>query len=67
MTERILVGDTVAARLDDAFARFAADAGVARPDQTAGSGWTIVLVGDAGTHRRAIEDLGYGSVTVLRD
>jgi hypothetical protein len=55
------------ARLNDAFERFAADAGVARPDQPLGSGWTIVLVGDAGSHRRAIEELGYDSVTVLRD
>ena len=54
-------------RLDDAFERFAADAGVARSNQSPGSGWTIVLVGDAGTHRRAIEDLGFASVTVLRD
>jgi hypothetical protein len=55
------------ARLDGAFERFAAVAGVARPGQSAGAGWTIVLVGDAASHRPAIEGLGFAPVTVMRD
>lgn len=55
------------ARLDGAFERFAAVAGVARPGQSAGAGWTIVLVGDAASHRPAIEGLGFAPVRVIRD
>jgi predicted Zn-dependent peptidase len=55
------------ARLDAAFARFADRAGIARPGSAAGRGWTIVLAGDAATHRAAIEELGYGSLTVVSD
>ncbi|GAA6524510.1 pitrilysin family protein [Intrasporangium sp. DVR] len=54
-------------RLDEAFSRFAATAGVALPDRPAGSGWTIVLVGDAAAHRASIEQLGLGEVTVVTD
>ncbi|AXG13999.1 M16 family metallopeptidase [Intrasporangium calvum] len=55
------------ARLDDAFRRFAAGAGVALPGSPPGTGWTMVLVGDAATHRAAIEELGLGAVTVVGD
>ena len=54
-------------RLDGAFSRFADRAGVAQSDTPTGRGWTVVLVGDAATHRAAIEQLGYGSVAVVSD
>jgi predicted Zn-dependent peptidase len=54
-----------AARAEAAFARFAALAGVDADRR--GSGWTIVVVGDAADHREGIEALGLGQVTVVRD
>ncbi|MGN6753803.1 MAG: M16 family metallopeptidase [Intrasporangium sp.] len=54
-----------AERLDAAFSRFAAAAGI-DPDQP-GSGWTIVLVGDAAEHMSGIQGLGLGTVTVVHD
>ncbi|HET8594004.1 MAG TPA: pitrilysin family protein [Intrasporangium sp.] len=54
-----------ASRLDAAFGRFAATAGI-DPDQP-GSGWTIVLVCDAAEHMSGIQGLGLGPVTVVHD
>lgn len=53
------------ARLDAAFARFAADSGIdpARP----GAGWTVVVVGDAAQHVPGIQGLGLGPLTVVPD
>ncbi|EWT00498.1 protease [Intrasporangium oryzae NRRL B-24470] len=53
-------------RADGAYERFADAAGLGRGD-TRAAGWTIVLVGDAGDHREAIEGLGLGEVTVVSD
>ena len=55
-----------AARLDAAWAHFAQEAGIGDAGRP-GSGWTIVLVGDAEEHLAAIEALGLGPVTVIRD
>jgi len=54
-----------AARVDAAFRRFAAEAGIS--GEGPGAGWTIVLVGDADAHLEAIRGLGLGEVTVVRD
>lgn len=54
-------------RLDAAFRRFATAAGVALPGTAPGSGWTVVLVGDAAAHRAAVEEVGLGEVTVVSD
>lgn len=54
-------------RLAAAFDRFAAAAGIGQVDGERGSGWTVVLVGDAASHRAAIEGLGLGEVTVVTD
>ena len=54
-----------AARVDAAFARFADGAGI--DPERPGSGWTIVLVGDAAEHMAGIQGLGFGSVTVVHD
>ncbi|MGW5241381.1 M16 family metallopeptidase [Monashia sp. NPDC004114] len=53
------------ARVDAAYARFAAGAGIGTG--TPGSGWTIVMVGDADEHRAAVQGLGLGEVTVVTD
>jgi hypothetical protein len=54
-----------AARVDAAFRRFTADAGIT--GEELGAGWTIVLVGDADAHLEAVRGLGLGEVTVVRD
>jgi predicted Zn-dependent peptidase len=54
-----------AGRLESAFGRFAAAAGI-DPEQP-GSGWTIVLVCDAAEHMSGIQGLGLGPVTVVHD
>jgi predicted Zn-dependent peptidase len=54
-----------AARVDAAFRRFTAGAGVT--GEGLGAGWTIVLVGDADAHLEAVRGLGLGEVTVVRD
>ena len=48
-------------RVTQAWARFAAGAGLAGD----GTGWTIILVGDASTFRDGVETLGAGHVTVV--
>jgi predicted Zn-dependent peptidase len=54
-----------AARVESAFGRFATMAGV---DTTRrGSGWAVVVAGDAAERRAAIEALGLGEVTVVQD
>ena len=55
-----------AARLDAAWAHFASRAGIGDAARR-GSGWTIVLVGDAEQHLSAIEALDLGPVTVVHD
>jgi len=54
-------------RLAAAFDRFAAAAGIAQPGAAPGTGWTMALVGDAASHRAAIEELGPGQVRVVTD
>jgi predicted Zn-dependent peptidase len=53
------------ARVDAAYARFAGEAGVG--SGAPGAGWTIVMVGDASEHLDAVQSLGLGDVTVVRD
>ncbi|HET7399895.1 MAG TPA: pitrilysin family protein [Intrasporangium sp.] len=55
------------ARVEAAYARFAAAAGVAGAPEAPGAGWTIVVVGDAAEHREAVEALGLGPVTVVAE
>jgi predicted Zn-dependent peptidase len=52
-------------RVEAAYARFAAGAGIGAG--TPGAGWTIVLVGDATAHLAAVEALGLGAVAVVTD
>ena len=52
-------------RVDAAYARFAAGAGIGAG--TAGAGWTIVMVGDASEHLEAVRALGLGDVAVVKD
>ncbi|GAA5027257.1 pitrilysin family protein [Terrabacter aeriphilus] len=53
------------ARVEAAYARFADGAGVGASGP--GSGWTVVMVGDAAAHLAAVEALGIGDVTVVTD
>lgn len=53
------------ARVDAAYARFAAAAGIGAG--APGTGWTIVIVGDASEHLEALRALGLGDVTVIQD
>ncbi|MER7071519.1 pitrilysin family protein [Terrabacter sp. NPDC000476] len=53
------------ARVEAAYARFADGAGVGATGP--GSGWTVVMVGDAAAHLAAVEALGLGDVTVVTD
>ena len=50
-------------RADAAWAKFVERAGVG----VSGAGWTIIVVGDAAEHVEAIESLGLGAVTVVKD
>jgi predicted Zn-dependent peptidase len=52
-------------RVEEAYARFAAAAGIGTG--VPGAGWTIIMVGDAAVHLPAIEALGIGDVTVVTD
>jgi predicted Zn-dependent peptidase len=52
-------------RVEAAYARFAAGAGIGA--STPGAGWTVVIVGDATAHLEAVEALGLGAVTVVTD
>ena len=52
-------------RVDAAFGRFAAGAGIGAG--APGSGWTIVMAGDADEHVDAVRALGLGDVTVVKD
>ena len=51
------------ARADAAWATFVERAGVG----PLGAGWTIIVVGDAAEHVEAVEALGLGAVTVVKD
>ena len=53
------------ARVDAAYASFADMAGIGAAGP--GSGWTIVMAGDADAHLGAVQDLGLGEVTVVTD
>jgi predicted Zn-dependent peptidase len=53
------------ARVEAAYARFAEEAGVG--SGVPGAGWTIVMVGDASEHLDAVQALGLGDVTVVKD
>jgi predicted Zn-dependent peptidase len=51
------------ARVEAAYARFTAGAGIGAG--TPGAGWTIVMVGDADEHLDAVQALGLGEVAVV--